>query len=144
MSASHSGRYVLRVILRHCHYLDHSTSDGRITWIIKDLEGTGRCLIKIRSRYLPGGTGENHGNLSQDSGASAKIPLGQSPNTSLDCYHYTNRLGTSVLAPEKKSLVPTALEVGRATDPVRTLFRRQHLCPCLESNHNSLVVRPVP
>jgi hypothetical protein len=46
-------------------FLSRLASDGRMTdewWIEKDLEGTGRSLIGVLSRNLPGGTENNREN----------------------------------------------------------------------------------
>jgi hypothetical protein len=62
--------------------------------MVHDLDGSGRTLIEVLPRHLPGGTEENHKKYSvRTGGVPAGIREEHRPNTSLERYHYANPLG---------------------------------------------------
>jgi hypothetical protein len=58
------------------------------------MEGSGRGLIEIISRHLPGGTRDNNENPQSAAGPPAGIRSEYLLSTSLECHRYNSQLGT--------------------------------------------------
>jgi hypothetical protein len=86
-------------ISRRCQYLDYITLSGmriREWWIWEDLEGSGRGIIEVLTRHLPGGEEKELRTSVRTAGVPADIRTEHLPNTSLGLYRYTNVLGEAV------------------------------------------------
>jgi hypothetical protein len=130
--------------------LDYVAQNGRITgywWVGKNVEGSGRGLIWVVSRNLPGGTQENHENVSHGSQSPAwDLNLGPPEYKSGVCHFVNSVVGLEFLPRKFLNITSYKPLSENYLTIMGGMFEQQNPLPLanLVFKHRQLVLCDVP